>query len=285
MAASASGILRAGGLLALAGVAAAVFLILRGKSGSVVKAAAEPALQPLAQDLLDSAGAAVTAVGLNGRMIISIQLLSSCWAAMPRRSRVSGRPRTFWRRGEAARLISEMQKLCGIDKPIESTPAGRIAACLDCVRALPLGVAPTFDSQLRRRDGQLIPVTLRLSALRDQQGEFRGLMAVALDAAAGGHDPLEHEAQQPYRDLFDGSVEMIARLTPAGRFLYANPAWKRCFGLENEALLRLESFEHLFGGESRGQAAAFFRRVLDGELSNAPDCAITLPTAVCWSWS
>ena len=27
---------------------------------------------------------------------------------------------------------------------------------------------------------------------------------------------------------------MIATLSPAGRFLYANPAWKRCFGLDND---------------------------------------------------
>src|ERR1017187_7757039 len=59
---------------------------------------------------------------------------------------------------------------------------------------------------------------------------------------------------------------MIATLSPAGRFLYANPAWKRCFGKDNAALLALDSFEELFEPDGRGEPGALFRRALDGEV-------------------
>ena len=79
------------------------------------------------------------------------------------------------------------------------------------------------------------------------------------------------ESQERYRDLFENSSEMIAALSPAGRFLYANPAWKRCFGHDDATLLGLESFEQLFGPDCRGEAAALFRRVLHHELHGSND--------------
>jgi PAS domain S-box-containing protein len=58
---------------------------------------------------------------------------------------------------------------------------------------------------------------------------------------------------------------MIATLSPTGQFLYANPAWQECFGLDRAAMLALPSFEELFSNGSRAEVAAFFRRALDGE--------------------
>ena len=93
------------------------------------------------------------------------------------------------------------------------------------------------------------------------------------------------ESQERYRDLFENSSEMIATLSPAGQFLYANPAWKRCFGLDHAALLDLDSFEELFRTRCRSEVAALFRRALDGEQVDRAPCATTLPTAACWNWS
>ena len=93
---------------------------------------------------------------------------------------------------------------------------------------------PSFDAQLRRKDGELIPVTLHISALRDSGGAVTGLVAVAVDQAATlRQEQALRESQERYRDLFENSSEMIATLSPAGKFLYANPAWKRCFGMDS----------------------------------------------------
>ena len=147
-----------------------------------------------------------------------------------------------------------------------------MAAYVDCVRTLPPSMVPSFNARLRRKDGAVVPVTLHISALREGSGAISGLVAVAVDQTATQHK--EHdlrESQERYLDLFENSSEMIATLSPAGRFLYANPAWKRCFGLDQPALLALDTFEDLFGASIRADVAALFRRSLDGEpVERAP---------------
>ncbi len=98
------------------------------------------------------------------------------------------------------------------------------------------------------------------------------MVAVAVDQSAILHrEQAQRESQERYRDLFENSSEMIATLSPAGQFLYANPAWKRCFGLDSAALMDLHSFEDLFAADTRSEAAALFRRALDGEaVERAP---------------
>ncbi len=76
----------------------------------------------------------------------------------------------------------------------------------------------------------------------------------------------QRESQERYRDLFENSSEMIATLSPAGKFLYANPAWKQSFDLDQAALLALNAFEDLFAPNIRAEVAALFRRALDGEM-------------------
>ncbi len=128
-------------------------------------------------------------------------------------------------------------------------------------------MVPSFDAKVRRKDGVHIPVMLHISALRDAEGELTGMVAVAVDQSENLHrDHAQRESQERYRDLFEHSSEMIATLSPAGQFLYANPAWKRCFGLEQTALLDLRSFEDLFSDGVKSEVAALFRRALDGEL-------------------
>ena len=74
-----------------------------------------------------------------------------------------------------------MQKLCGIERPPETTPAERMAAYLECVRTMPPSLVPSFDAKLRRQDGVVFPVTLHISGLRDGSGAVSGLVAVAVD--------------------------------------------------------------------------------------------------------
>ena len=61
-------------------------------------------------------------------------------------------------------------------------------------------------------------------------GEPTGLVAVALDQSSTTRkDQWKREARERYRDVFENSSEMVATLDLTGRFLYVNPAWKRCF--------------------------------------------------------
>jgi len=253
-------------MFACAASAAVVILRLLVREPAPVAAVMAPATDAL-KDVFDSAGPGVVAIDLEGRLTYvnpagermigyHAEELKKEWATFE----ILGP-------GEGVRLVAEMEKLVGIQRPPSGTPAGRMAAYMDCVRRLPPSRVPSFDAQLKRKDGELTPITLHTSALRDPDGEIRGLVAVAIDQTATmRHDNAERESQERYRDLFENSSEMIATLSPAGKFLYANPAWKRCFGKDAAELLQLRSFDELFSNSCRGEVSALFRRALDGEL-------------------
>ena len=256
------------GLLILAACGAALLLAFRmpRRSAAAEAMTEAPTLEPL-KEILDSAGPAVVAVGIDGRLTYvnpSAERLLGCDAARLMKEWVIA---DVLAPGEVARLIGEMQKISGVRRLLDHAPGGRMAAYLDCVRTLPPSQVPSFDAQLRRTDGVLIPVTLHISALRDAVGTLSGLVGVAIDQTATlRQEQDQREAQERYRDLFENASEMIATISPAGRFLYANPAWKRCFGLDEPALQALDSFEDLFSPSCRAEAAMLFRRALDGEL-------------------
>jgi PAS domain S-box-containing protein len=261
------------GLLILSVVSAAVFLALRLLLHDlpVPETVAAPHAEPL-KDLLDSAGPGMVAIDLDGRLTYVNP------AAERMLGRYAAELMNQWSTteilapGEGARLVAEMEKLCNAERTPKATPAARMQAYLRCVESLPASMVPSFDAVLRRKDGALLPVTLHISALRDSFGTLAGLVAVALDQTATLHqEQAQRESQERYRDLFENSSEMIATLSPAGRFLYANPVWKRCFGLDNATLLALDSFDEIFGSTCRPQVAALFRRALDGEaVDRAP---------------
>ncbi len=249
-------------------LATALFALLLNRR--LLRGGSVPGAEPIGEglrQLLDSAGPGVVALDLAGRLIY----------CNPAAERMLGYRATElaeqWETiellapGEAERLVAEMQKLCRVVGPPATTRDERRAAYLECVRSLSPSMVPSFDAKVRRKDGVHIPVMLHISALRDAEGELTGMVAVAVDQSENLHrDHAQRESQERYRDLFENSSEMIATLSPAGQFLYANPAWKRCFGLEQTALLDLRSFEDLFSDIVRSEVAALFRRALDGEL-------------------
>ncbi|MFP5249389.1 MAG: PAS domain-containing protein, partial [Acidobacteriota bacterium] len=206
-------------LLALAGLASATYLVARRKvSPAVARAQASPS------HVLDSAGAAVLAISTGGRVTY----------ANPAAERLLGyhgaELRRDWSKlqilapGEGARLVEELQRLCGIEGPVAETSGERMAAYLECVQMLPPSMVPGFEARVRSRDGALLPVTLHISAMRSPAGVFEGLVVVALEQSGAR---LQQDAQpesQDRRDLIENAQEMIATLSCAGRFLYANAA-------------------------------------------------------------
>ncbi len=259
--------------LLAAAIATAVFALILNKR--LLRPEAGPEAVPIGEslrELLDSAGPGVVATDLNGALIYcnpSAERMMGYRAAELLALWNTGELLT---RGESERLLTEMQKLCHVTQALPPTPGERIRAYVECVRSLPPSMVPSFDAQLRRSDGAIVPVALHISALRDSTGELTGMVAVGVDQSAVlSRDQTHRESQERYRDLFENSSEMIATLSPAGQFLYANPAWKRSFGLDYAALMSLHSFEDLFSSDAQSEAAALFRRALDGEpVERAP---------------
>jgi PAS domain S-box-containing protein len=260
------------GILVLTSCAAVCELALR-----LVPPAADPlkldilTSQPF-RDLLDSAGPAVVTVSLDGRLTFinpagermlgyHAEELANEWTTVQ-----------ILAPGEGASLLAELARLCGREQPVPASAAERMAAFMQLIRTLPPSRVPGFEAQLRRKDGTQFPVTLHFSALRNSSGGVTGLVAIGIERGATLRlNQNERESQERYRDLFESSSEMIATLSPAGRFLYANPSWNRCFGKDRDALLELNSFEELFRPAMRSEVATLFRRALNGEtIDRAP---------------
>jgi PAS domain S-box-containing protein len=219
------------------------------------------------RQIFDSTGPMVLAIGLDG----SITHMNPAAERMLgyHAEELVGKLRTaeILALDEGPRLIGALQRLSGIEPDPEMSPMERLTTLMGAVRNLPPSQVPSFEAQFKRKDGTTFPVGLHISALRDEQGAMQGLVVMALDVSATmRQEQATRESQERYRDLFENSSEMIATLSTAGRFLYANPAWKRCFGISHTTLMELDSFEELFGPACRGEVAALFRRTLDGEM-------------------
>jgi len=259
-------------LAAAVGTAVFAYVVNRLVMRASHEAPAQEAIGKGLRELLDSAGPAVVAMNLDGELFY----------CNPAAERLLGYRAAelmhVWSRteilapGESERLVAEIQKICHVTRPPEPTPAGRMAAYMACMRILPPSMVPTFSAQVRHKDSTIIPVTLHISALRDAMAQPTGMVAVAVEQGSiPQRDQAQRESQERYRDLFEHSSEMIATLSPAGQFLYANPAWQQCFGLERTAMLALHSFEELFSNSERAEVSALFRRALDGEqVERAP---------------
>jgi PAS domain S-box-containing protein len=258
-------------LMTAIGLTAAVAMRLLADNSSEREAVGQYGGDPF-KDLLDSAGPIIVSIGLDGRLTFvnptGERLLGYRAAELINKSRTV----ELLAPGEGARLIAELQKVCGIDKDDETTPAGRLAAYSEVVRAMLPSQVPSFETHLRRRNGELFPVKLHLSALRNQDGEPAGLVAVALDQSTTiRKDQWKREARERYRDVFENSSEMVATLDLAGRFLYVNPAWKRCFSKDQAEDSEVEFFEQVFSPDCRAEAGSLLRRVMSGEtIDRAP---------------
>lgn len=253
------------------GLTAAVAMRLLADYSAEREAANRYAGDPM-QDLLDSAGPMIVSLDLEGKLTYANPAAERLLGYRASELMESVRTSELLAPGEGSRVFEELQKLCGIDHSPQELPIGRMEAYAEVVRALPPSQTPSFETHVKRKDGTLFPVRLYVSGLRDSNGEPAGLAAVAVDqSAVPRRDQWKREARERYRDVFENSSEMIATLDLTGRFLYVNPAWKRCFGetLPNET--EGEFFEQAFSSDCRADAAALLRRVLDGEtIDRAP---------------
>ena len=258
-------------LVTAMGLAAAVLMRLLADNAEAKEAASRATGDPM-KDLLDSAGSVVLSMDLDGRIRYinpsGERLLGYRRAELVNTARME----ELLASGEGSRLVAEMQTVSR-QEGVPSAAGGRMASFAESVRALPPSQVPSFDTMLRRKDGAAISVRLNVSALRNRIGEPVGLVAMALDLSQSGRKEQGAKGESPerYRDVFENSSEMVATLDLTGRFLYVNPAWKRSFGLEHAAPGEREFFEESFSPDSRAEAAALLRRVLEGEtIDRAP---------------
>lgn len=217
------------------------------------QAAASTQVNDHLKELLDVAGPAVVALDLDGGLVY-------CNSAT---ARLTGYGVTeflnLWGNeevlapGEGDRLLAEMQKLCRMDPKIPSSLAARIRELLVCVRQLPADVTPSFDLTLRHKSGEIVPIRLHISPLRNATGKPTGMVAVAVDKSAA-----QQQSRERLLDLVEHSSQMMAMLGPNG----------------NDSLREscVESF--LWPGTGTADSAAI-RRLIPGRRTAASGCTVS----------
>jgi adenylate cyclase len=73
------------------------------------------------------------------------------------------------------------------------------------------------------------------------------------------------ESEERYRDLFENASDLIQSVSPEGRFLYVNRAWKQTLGYTQSDLEQMTIFEMLHP-ESQSHYQDVFNRIFDGEI-------------------
>ncbi len=232
---------------------------------------AERQLQRVARlhrSILDSAGPVMIACDLGGH----ISLFNPAAERMLgyRASEVLGKltARDLYPEGEMARVGEQLvASMTGTRIPpdVPWNTAEPLLPFIQYVASFPASRVRGFEMRYRRRDGSTFPTMVYLSAVRSGAGSIEGLVSVAVDITATRR--AEHalrESEERYRDLFENSAEMIATLSPRGRYLYVNPAWQTLFGMDSAQFESLIGFESAFPPEAQAEAAALFHKALHG---------------------
>jgi PAS domain S-box-containing protein len=220
----------------------------------------------LQQSILDSAGAMIVTADTQGRIIIFNPAAERMLGY--RAEEVIGRlrPDELFPDGEMERMGRQLTG--GIHRAQPAVPAGTpepVRSFLQYVTSFPSSRVRGFEMNYRRKDGSVFPAMVYLSAIRSLEGDLAGLVSVSTDLSATKR--AEHalrESEERYRDLFENSAEMIATLSPRGRYLYVNPAWQSHFGMSADQFESLMSFESAFSLEVQAEAAVLFRQALLG---------------------
>jgi PAS domain S-box-containing protein/excisionase family DNA binding protein len=111
-----------------------------------------------------------------------------------------------------------------------------------------------------------------LHCVRNTAGEKMGVLIISHDITARRQaeraikyytDALR-ESEEKYRDLFENANDLIQSVTPEGRFVYVNRAWKETLGYDEDELKELPLFD-IIHPDSRAHCRELFERVISGE--------------------
>jgi len=115
-----------------------------------------------------------------------------------------------------------------------------------------LGVMIFLTKEVQPPDENLIQTMLGVGS---QMGQFikRKQAEIALQ-----------ESEEKYRDLFENASDLIQSVTPTGRFVYVNWAWRETLGYTEAEVAQLKAFDVIYP-DSQQHCMEVFQRVMSGQ--------------------
>ncbi len=100
------------------------------------------------------------------------------------------------------------------------------------------GYSDLYEKELLRKDGTVFPVNIRVSLIRDEDGQVVGMWRIIRDITLRKSGELElRRSEERYRKLFELSPDAILTFNLAGLCTSFNPAAERNLGYSKEEVV------------------------------------------------
>lgn len=134
-----------------------------------------------------------------------------------------------------------------------------------CHEADASGMAAPIEFRILTKDGEERWISHLCRPVYNERGEFLGVRGSNRDVTNRKRaEEALRRSEERLRDLIDNASDMIQSVSPDGRFLHVNRAWRETLGYTQEEVCSLTLFD-IVAPESRRHCEEVFARVMAGE--------------------
>ncbi|MDO9230811.1 MAG: PAS domain S-box protein [Syntrophales bacterium] len=126
------------------------------------------------------------------------------------------------------------------------------------------GIPSKVDYEQIKKDGSKMFVETSVALMRDSLGQPTGFRGIVRDITGRRQtEETLRESEERYRNMIENSSDLIQSVTPEGKFIFVNPAWRESLGYTEEELLDLSLFQ-IIHTDSMAHCQRMFQEIMSG---------------------